>query len=163
MSERREFTDEQLVELLDLARRTERLAPSSAMSAPDADAPSPRPWRYERIRDAVPYDWRVLAGDDAIAEVCDWVADRADTNEGRGNAALIVRAVNAHDALVAALRALLTVANHHEADDPDDWLIVACRECVGVDAEMVAPDFRCARHAAMELLAEPTTPGRSDQ
>ena len=54
---------------------------------------TPGPWMHERIHDAIPYDWRVLAATgERVAEVADWVAPRAESEEGEANARLIAAA-----------------------------------------------------------------------
>ncbi len=83
---------------------------TAPLPKPQAGA-SARPWRNN---DGEIFD----RTDNQIAGVF-WAMDASNGPEdikGRANAALIVRAINAHDALVAALRLALPIIEEDEAD-----------------------------------------------
>jgi len=81
---------------------------------------TPRPWR---VHDR--YDDEVWAGGGWVAACVPNPDKRSDENEtGAANADLIVRAVNAHDALVAALRGIITL--NHTPETYESAISAAC-------------------------------------
>lgn len=80
-------------------------------------AHTPTPWACTDF--AGPFDHQLITGEHgSIARV-----HAPNANEGKANAAFIVQAVNAHEALVAALKAILSPFEHgdkielHNTDD----------------------------------------------
>jgi hypothetical protein len=108
-----------------------------------ADKATPRPWAVSASR------WDVMGtGDIHIARM----SGGLPTGEAQANVALIVRAVNAHDALVAALTWALDRAELDHAD----CVIASDSECDALENDGDASDhaaIRRARHALALALA----------
>lgn len=88
----------------------------NARSEVEAIAHSPLPWQYGRVDS---HAFNIRAGESSVALVyahqgSPTLMDRS--GEGEANAALIVQAVNSHQALVDALREFLASGVEH--DDP---------------------------------------------
>ncbi len=79
--------------------------------------PTPRPWFT-----TPDYPLSIMAADEPGHEpwhVANVMPDCGSAEEADVNTALIVRAVNSHDALIAALEGLLSIGH----DDADDMLV----------------------------------------
>lgn len=87
-------------------------------------SPTPTPWRVS----ALDY-WTIVADGKRVAECVvqdESTIGRRRDEESEANASLIVRAVNAHDALVSALEAIV---NAHDAmvDDFEEQVVEIAR------------------------------------
>ena len=79
---------------------------------------SPTPWRAE-LSDREWNAWIVSMPDRCCAKVWGWVENQSTVE---ANAEFIVRAVNAHDALVEALRGLKTELTTGSELTIEDWV-----------------------------------------
>jgi hypothetical protein len=87
-----------------------------------ADKATPRPWAVSASR------WDVMGtGDIHIARM----SGGLPTGEAQANVALIVRAVNAHDGLVAALQRIVALAGEHADGAPDST--PAAKDCAAIE------------------------------
>jgi len=92
------------------------------VKTPDTPAHTPLPWHIEeghiqRDSNGIRY-WQITDGQDAIA--CNQFCYAGyDPEVNAANAALIVRAVNSHEALIAALESALEIAESWTHDQLD--------------------------------------------
>ena len=107
----------------------------------NTDKSTPRPW--------LAYGCVIESASRCVAVTRGGIA-RADWQDDCPDARLIVRAVNAHDAMREALRPFSALLAAHHADVPDD------RPIFGInDAVFTAGDLRAAR-AALALADNDT-------
>lgn len=110
---------------------------------------SPLPWTFHECRDSytvgtLPEDRTRHAIGAPVAEIVVTSECGIDSDEGKANAALIVRAVNAHEALIFALK----LAEGVEAGEA--WAIEWCEDR-RIDGEATRSVVGNVRRAALKL------------
>lgn len=99
-------------------------------SSEERVAHTPTPWKI-RPNDLVTRPALILGENDAILAVIEWdtlVMD--DSDEPAANAAFIVTACNAHEALVDALRAAESYISHDEGEEPNGLHLISVLEII---------------------------------
>jgi len=82
---------------------------------------SPTPWAFDYDKRNDRFNMRSET-DGSFGHFCGWSADGVTTEEqDKAHIEHIVKCVNAHDELVAALRGLIACRNRHETPQGSHW------------------------------------------
>ena len=111
------------------------------------------PWTLEHWKYANDYRTTptIVGREDAIAQVCGLYRPGGDDTEQKANAEYIVRAVNAHDSLVAALQSMVAVDDACQRGRP-----LLSSQGQGMDVHMKLANYDCCIRAAREAIAQAT-------